>query len=538
MVEAIEARPGGTRPATDSGLAALMRDPWIRVAVAIATLVFTVFALNLPDDRSRPILGWTNSVGSLICASAASYGAAARLRGHTARRFWLAMAATCGLLGVGNTIQLGVIVRDGAPGNPAQLVSVAQVFSAAGALVIILVMFTYPVPFTSKWAKLIFGLDMATVMTAAVAFGAYFGAGTSIDTDHGLGPWALSIIAGPVLSLMVVFSITKLLLTGSAPFSRLPGLFGLAATTSMAISTGMAPSLSASSNQHWFFMMDVLSNVSVVICARSQQLSVTVATGIPSSPRRPYSVAPYVAVGLAYALLIAALAKRGLELGDWFMVASVTACTALVIARQLTAFAENRRLLVERRALTSQLEQMAYHDALTGLPNRALFFHRLEQTLEDAQRETHTTAVVLLDLDDFKPINDELGHHAGDEVLVSVARRLVAQVRGTDTAARLGGDEFAVLLAATSAEHVEAAARRISTAITEPLIVEGRSLQVGCSVGIAVDTDGGTPAADLVRRADAAMYRVKGERRRTAPGRPAVPPQARRRASGRGVSSQ
>lgn len=524
VADAHGSAPVAVRPPAGSGVAAVVRDPWIRLAILVATALLVIFGLDLPGDRLRPILGWTNSVVSLCVSAVAAHGAATRLRGHTARRFWLGMATTLGLIGLGNVIHLVAVIRGGSPDNAIQLVPAAQGFGGAGALVLILVMFTYPVPFSSKWAKLIFGLDMATVMTAAVAFGAFFGAGTSIDTSRGVWPWALSIITGPVLSLMVVFSISKLLLTGTAPFSRLPGLLGLGATSVMAISTGLAPSLGAPPQQHWFFVLDVLANVFVVTCTRSQQLAVTVAAGIPSTRRRAYSVAPYVAVVLAYALLIAALAKRGLELGDWFMVASVAACTGLVIARQLTSFADNHRLLVERRRLTTQLEQLAYHDVLTGLANRALFFRHLERALGEARPVAGTTAVILMDLDDFKPINDDLGHQAGDEVLIAVAQRLLAQVRQSDTAARLGGDEFAVVLTATSPEYVESVVVRIAEAVAQPLTVHGRTVRVGCSVGLAVDTGGVVPAADLVREADLAMYRAKGERKSAAAQRPPVVP--------------
>ncbi len=515
MVGASARGPVGAGP-PDELLSTLTRDPWLRLMVACASVLLLVCALDLPGDHLRPVLSWTASVISLGCSSAAYFGTAARLRGPPARRFWLAMATTCGLIGAGSVVQLAVVVGGGSPTTATQLVPAAQALGGAGALVLILVMFTYPVPFTSKWAKLIFGLDMATVMTAAVAFGVFFGTTITMDVHNGVWNWALSIITGPVLSLMVVFSTTKLLLTGSAPFNRLAGLFGLAATTTLAISTGMAPTLSALEHQHWFAVLDVLANAFVVACTRSQQLAVTVSPGVSGPRRREYSVAPYVAVAVADVLMIAALVEQRLGVEEWIMVGSVTACTGLVIARQLTAFADNHRLLLERRELTAQLEQLAYHDPLTGLANRALFFQRLEDDLDAARSRAGTTAVILIDLDEFKPINDQLGHHAGDEVLIAVAQRMLDQVRESDTVARLGGDEFAVVLSATNEEFVAAVSRRISDAVGAPLDLAGRPVRVGCSVGIAVDTGGLVPAADLVRQADAAMYLVKGARKRAA----------------------
>ncbi len=171
----------------------------------------------------------------------------------------------------------------------------------------------------------------------------------------------------------------------------------------------------------------------------------------------------------------------------------------------------NARDVGERKAFEEQLAHQAFHDAVTGLPNRAFFVERVRQAIARARREQTGLAIIFLDLDDFKTINDSLGHAAGDGVLLSVAKRLDASVRASDTAARFGGDEFAVLLedVATVDEGAETA-ERIIEALAQPLSIGGKELSIRCSLGISVlETEGRGDADELIRNADAAMYIAK-----------------------------
>ena len=163
----------------------------------------------------------------------------------------------------------------------------------------------------------------------------------------------------------------------------------------------------------------------------------------------------------------------------------------------------------ERKELEDRLRHQAFHDALTGLPNRALFADRVEHALARAQRAGEPIAVLLIDLDDFKSINDSLGHATGDQVLIEVAARLDASVRGADTVARLGGDEFAVILEdGESAANAERSAERILAVFSTPFELDGRLFVIAASVGIA-RAGRGTSASELVRDADVAMYKAK-----------------------------
>ena len=166
------------------------------------------------------------------------------------------------------------------------------------------------------------------------------------------------------------------------------------------------------------------------------------------------------------------------------------------------------------------MEHLAYHDVLTGLPNRAMFQDHLELALARARRHGQAVAVLFLDLDDFKPVNDRHGHEIGDEVLQEVAHRVREAARDTDLVARQGGDEFLVLLADlelgegrdTVAEVPALLTQRIAVAIAEPMHLHGATLSMHVSIGTALFPDDAGDARSLMRLADAAMYERKRER--------------------------
>jgi len=157
-----------------------------------------------------------------------------------------------------------------------------------------------------------------------------------------------------------------------------------------------------------------------------------------------------------------------------------------------------------------QLQALAHTDTLTGLANRLLFDARLEQSMQQARRNHGQIALLLVDLDHFKSINDSYGHAIGDEVLRCAAERFRAAVREVDTVARLGGDEFAIVLAAIgSAADAERMADKIVTALREPMRVLNMPLEISCSIGLALFSGGALSPAELLRRADQAMYAAK-----------------------------
>ncbi|WP_172890561.1 substrate-binding and GGDEF domain-containing protein [Actinoplanes derwentensis] len=171
---------------------------------------------------------------------------------------------------------------------------------------------------------------------------------------------------------------------------------------------------------------------------------------------------------------------------------------------------------LDYRVMEERLRTAAMRDHLTGLPNRLLLEDRLAQAgLRAAREPGYRFGVLLLDLDGFKAVNDSLGHAAGDQLLVQVARRLTAQLRRTDTVARLGGDEFVVLIDNVSRPGAEEVVRAsIRTAVTEPYLIDGKRVEVGVSIGSAISGGGASDPDLLLREADAAMYEAKSASRR------------------------
>ncbi|MCB1760881.1 MAG: EAL domain-containing protein [Gammaproteobacteria bacterium] len=162
------------------------------------------------------------------------------------------------------------------------------------------------------------------------------------------------------------------------------------------------------------------------------------------------------------------------------------------------------------KASQEQLHRLAHHDILTGLPNRLLFNDRLGQAIKHAQRGGYQVAVLFMDLDDFKKVNDTLGHQTGDELLRQAAQRLESQLRKGDTVARLGGDEFVILLHRLArSEYAAVVANKVEQQLHSPFVIAGKQHFVGVSIGIALYPQDGDRAELLMRNADISMYRAK-----------------------------
>ncbi len=193
--------------------------------------------------------------------------------------------------------------------------------------------------------------------------------------------------------------------------------------------------------------------------------------------------------------------------GNWLTVDSVG--TNLLEEPMVQGIVLNTRDVTERRVIEEQYMHQAFHDPLTDLANRTLFLYQVGHALARGVRHVHPVTILFLDLDNFKTVNDSLGHAAGDRLLVDAARRLAACVRDSDLIARLGGDEFAVLVEdAASEQEVLLMADRIAKALANPFVLHGKEVFVSASIGIA-RTAAGETADDLVRNADVAMYIAK-----------------------------
>lgn len=187
-----------------------------------------------------------------------------------------------------------------------------------------------------------------------------------------------------------------------------------------------------------------------------------------------------------------------------------TAIRNLLNDPSVSGFVCNTHDVTERHVLEDQLRHQAFHDPLTGLANRPLFVDRLEHALAVRRRDGRAIAVLLVDLDHFKHVNDRLGHTTGDAALAAVGARLLDCLRAGDTAARLGGDEFVLLLEEVDdVSEVTRVAERITTDLATPFVVGEREVSVGACVGIVFHQHGGRGADELIRDADAAMYAAK-----------------------------
>ncbi|HXF97864.1 MAG TPA: EAL domain-containing protein [Gaiellaceae bacterium] len=176
--------------------------------------------------------------------------------------------------------------------------------------------------------------------------------------------------------------------------------------------------------------------------------------------------------------------------------------------RLFETFASHAGALLENDRVKSQLRHQAFHDSLTGFANRVLFTERVHKALALSVAGERRPAVLFVDLDDFKTINDSLGHSAGDQLLIAVAERVRASLRPDDLVARLGGDEFAVLLERADRKDAETVAARLVEALRAPVTLEGREMRIHASIGIA-RAEPGNVADDLLRNADVAMYSAK-----------------------------
>jgi diguanylate cyclase (GGDEF)-like protein len=169
------------------------------------------------------------------------------------------------------------------------------------------------------------------------------------------------------------------------------------------------------------------------------------------------------------------------------------------------------RDVTERKRMEETIREMALRDPLTGLPNRKLLYDRLEVAIAAARRNRRLLALMYLDLDGFKEVNDRLGHAAGDELLIGFSRRLGSALRDSDTVGRMGGDEFTILIPEVpSGKVADDLARKLLSELRKPISVAGEVVTVTASLGFTLFPAGGETPDELLRSADAAMYRAKG----------------------------
>jgi diguanylate cyclase len=438
----------------------------------------------------------------------------------TTGRVWASIGFAGAAYAVGDIAQLVAIAFkpvsvDAALGSMGQSLSVA-----VGTGVVVVVMLTTPIGLESRRERTQFWLDAGVVMAAATSFGVYnYAPGDASTLSHVV----LSLLLGPGLFLVGVFAVVRLVLSAHSPISKRAGLALAAAAVLEGVVQAASSVLVDNGRLSWLLGLSVIASTVLLGSARIQQLQVRAEMANTwSRPQRRFSALPYTAIVATYLLLVWVLAKDGLNVHVWIVVAGAILSTALVIVRQLAAFADNarlldeldetvdrlRELLAEREFLTAELRHQAFHDPLTGLANRALLDDRLQFALNSARPVATRWALMIVDLDDFKEVNDRFGHAAGDELLVGAGRRLRNCVREPDLVVRVGGDEFAVLVDNPKGEPHEIA-KRIVEAIAQPFTLSCGTASVSASVGVVVFDGAGRTAEELQHDADTAMYQAK-----------------------------
>jgi diguanylate cyclase (GGDEF)-like protein len=486
------------------------RIPLVPVAGGAVALVLAVWCTTTTAALRLQV--FTSWLAVAVFASAMSYfafRAGKRMdRTDPRRRFWIALGAASAVFAVGEWGQVATAVV--APVSMAALTGTGGVRTAAlatGCLLLIVVVMTYPIPRRSARDRLCFLLDLATVVTAAGTYGIYWTVAISRGDSSIVANDLVTVTAGPIVAMLTAFSVGRLYLSGVAPFNWAIGILGPLASVVEALARALGPELVHAERPGFVLAMTVGSHALLMIAAWGQHQS----AGVPRKRREadrklPFSLLPYAALWTTFALVVGNLLVGRFDIRMWVAVTGLAVITALVVARQLTSFIANAELLAERDALAARLHTMAFTDSLTGLGNRALFLERLDHAL---RQDTGEVGVLLIDLDDFKPVNDSFGHAAGDAVLVQVASRLRTCLASSDVViARLGGDEFAVLV--DQPGGLSALADSIVQAVERPCALDcGDRVRVSASIGGATASAGNHDASALLHAADQAMYAAK-----------------------------
>jgi diguanylate cyclase (GGDEF)-like protein len=481
-----------------TGLPARIRGagPLLRLAGMLAVAGAGWFAVNVVRPVGPPVLLWSVApVAAVVVVAIYRRTARCTALPEPTRRFWRHLASVVALVGAGSLAQAVDVVLNPGPGNhtpPPMLLS-------NGTAVLIIVYALYRLPFGRQSVGDLFRmfLDAGTVMLATAVFTWHLHTRELLETGAGSGPLAVSLVM-TAMALVAVFALGKVLFSGytfiDAKGLRLLGLAMLLG----ALGPVLQPLLPDDGRLHTMQVAMPVVFFLAAWAAEQQQVAVPAPRrGTPAPPRRALSVLPYLAVAAVDGLL--AYVSWVQHDDQPVVVGAAIAVTALVALRQSTALRDNARLL-------ARLDHGANHDGLTGLPNRVHFHTRLAHVLTAA--EPRPVAVALIDLDDFKEVNDTLGHEVGDQLLIAVAERLDGSVRAQDTVARLGGDEFVVVLDGTDPAAADLATGRMMAALSRPVQVEEHELPIRASIGIA-DGRTGDEASVLLRRADIAMYAAK-----------------------------
>jgi diguanylate cyclase (GGDEF)-like protein len=426
------------------------------------------------------------------------------------RRAWRFGALACLCTFVGDTIWLYYELVLGIENTPFW----DDAISLLGFPLWVLGLLSFPAAPRAANERARFWLDIATVFVGGAMVSWYLVLQPTAMLEQSNVRDRLVALAFPVCDLVVLVAIAAVMARAPTSASQRPLRVLVVALGCGFVADLVYGHMRLVNTYHTGDSIDWIWLVEGTLCALAAQLQLTIATGErETGPVRTRSgspsILPYLSVAAGFAMLVAVVRPAwGTDVGH--AVFGAIALTALVVVRQLLAARDNSRLLAERAEREARFRHEALHDPLTGLANRALLRDRAEHALLRASRRgALPLAMIFLDLDNFKTVNDSLGHAAGDALLVEASHRLLACVRASDTVARLGGDEFAIFIEeATDGESCALVTARILAAMERPFTLERRDLFVGASLGVAMAAQGES-ADDLLRNADVAMYMAK-----------------------------
>ncbi|HET8661515.1 MAG TPA: EAL domain-containing protein [Micromonosporaceae bacterium] len=442
----------------------------------------------------------------LIAAGQLRIGLDPRLR-PAAKRFWLVLSASMLTYTAGMLVSLAALVF-----GLSQVRNAGEtLFYSAAAVFTVVALVVFPTAVRSSGERLRMSLDVAIVLLGSATFVWYFLVSRRWRPTNGWAELADGLVR-PALILVVGFVILRIMMAGANVISRPTATGFVVGSGCIAVPIILYTEAGIETDRvgALFHLAGFLACLAAVAIQRRVGLIGDVR---PAAWRRSFTVLPYGAVAATLLLLLWVIEPH-LDYQSWFVVAGALALCAAVVARQVASLWEISRLLETNHELTDRLRHQAYHDELTGLANRVLFTEHVAEAVAQTSLDGSTAAVLFVDLDDFKFVNDSLGHQMGDELLAAVAERLRTAVPARGFLGRLGGDEFAVLtvLGGDRAGHRACAvAETVIAALHGPFSVSGRSVTVQASIGIATATGGAPGVPELLRNADVAMYAAKDE---------------------------
>ena len=487
------------------------RRPSVYLAGAVTVgLVAACVLTTLVSSEDSTVSSWVYNLAQLAAAALAAVAAAvvAPLHRQPIRRIWIVVAIGCGSWTVGQAYWCYIEL---VLGQEMSAVSPADLFFLLFAGLMVVAVAPTQGQQTDRLRTvldgLIIGLSLFTISwTLSISQIAKAAGGTELLT-------LLVNLAYPCLDIVVL---TMVILNVSRRSGRRSSLTALACAMGLiTVSDGFYVYLQAtdSFSSGSAIALGWIAGFGLIGCAAlaSPQPAgdgpLRVNGPANGSSPRPVSVLPYIPLVLA---VVVVGFNRLNGAVDRVSGTVLTLVFLGVLARQYLTIRDNAALTSDLRKRESELARQAFQDILTGLPNRALFIDRATHALEQHRRSLRPLALMFVDLDDFKAVNDTLGHPVGDQLVIRVAERLRGAIRSSDTVARFGGDEFAVLAEGEDADGVELGSR-LAESLRPQFILGKEQLSIGASIGIAeVRADQTTPTLDeLFSRADIAMYSAK-----------------------------